>query len=185
MKQFSEETRRKMSESAKKRCSRPEWLDSQHSRGTYLPYETVSSMYEQGYTQKEIGEYFCVSQKVVWRFMKNHGIVARKAKKRNQYGSNNDYWKGGVTKDQSGYILVKKDGHPRAKKCGGYVREHILVAEKMLGQNITKEEHVHHINGNKDDNRPENLAVMSAHDHLSYHSKIREMTKRRFGNDTI
>ncbi len=36
MKQFSEETRNKMSESAKKRCSDPKWLENQHNRGTKL-----------------------------------------------------------------------------------------------------------------------------------------------------
>ena len=95
MKQFSEETRRKMSESAKRRCSDPKWLEHQHNRATKLPFDTVKNMYENGSTQEEIASALGVSQKVVWRFMKNHGIKARVAVKRNQRGELNSYWKGG------------------------------------------------------------------------------------------
>lgn len=35
----------------------------------------VKNLYESGKTQKEIGAYFGVSQKVIWRYMKNHNIV--------------------------------------------------------------------------------------------------------------
>lgn len=169
MKQFSEETRRKMSESAKRRCSDPRWLEHQHNRATKLPFETVKAMYEGGSTQAEIAKALGVSQKVVWRFMKNHNIKSRVAAKRDQRGEKNSCWKGGVVKDKAGYVLIKKYGHPRAKKHGGYVREHILVVEEYLGRSLLPDEVVHHINGEKADNRPENLAVMIKSDHVSYH----------------
>jgi HNH endonuclease len=51
-------------------------------------------------------------------------------------------------------------GHPRAKTSGGgYVFEHILVAEELLGRYLMEGESVHHINGVRDDNRPENLEL--------------------------
>lgn len=174
MKQFSEKTRQKMSKSAKRRCSDPKWLENQHNRGTKLPFDTVKSMYENGSTQTEIAEFLGVSQKVVWRFMKNNGIKARVAAKRNQRGENNSNWKGGIVKDDAGYVLVKVDGHPRAKKHGGYVREHILIMEILIGRHLSPNEVVHHINGIKDDNRPKNLMLMTKAEHISYHAKNRK-----------
>lgn len=174
MKQFSEETRHKMSESAKRRCSDPKWLENQHNRGTKLPLDKVKTMYESGSTQTEIAEALGVSQKVVWRFMKNHDIKARKAVKRDQDGAKNSYWRGGVVGNGMGYILARAEGHPRAKKQGKYVKEHILVAEKHLGRLLLPDEVVHHINGIKSDNRPENLAVMTKTAHIQYHARVRK-----------
>lgn len=94
MKVFSAETRKKMSEAAKRRCT-PEWRAKQIARGTPLPFDVVKSMYDAGHTQEEIGKHFGVSQKVVWRFMKRHGLKARVAVKRAQWGKNNSNYKGG------------------------------------------------------------------------------------------
>lgn len=70
------------------------------------------------------------------------------------------------------HILVLSHGHPRATK-GGQVYEHILVAEKMLGRQITKTEIVHHINCIKSDNSPENLFVCSgSSEHFSIHGSL-------------
>ncbi len=65
-------------------------------------------------------------------------------------------WKGGRITDNDGYIKVRFPKHPRSDS-GGYVLEHILVAEQALGEYIPKGHVIHHINGNRSDNRIENL----------------------------
>lgn len=74
-------------------------------------------------------------------------------------GKDSPSWKGGRIQKKSGYVLVKSQGHPSADKRG-YVREHRLVVEKVLGRILDKNEIVHHKNGIKNDNRPENLEVV-------------------------
>jgi hypothetical protein len=61
-----------------------------------------------------------------------------------------------------GYIKVWVGrGHPLAGP-DGKAYEHRLVAERMLGRALLKNEIVHHINGEKTDNSPENLKILSS-----------------------
>jgi HNH endonuclease len=87
-----------------------------------------------------------------------------------RYGEDNGRWRGGVMHSQ-GYRLLRIPDHPNANKAG-YVREHVYVMTQKLGRPInSKVEIVHHINGIRDDNRPENLVVMTRAAHMSHHHK--------------
>jgi len=66
-----------------------------------------------------------------------------------------------------GYVQLLRPDHPDA--VGGYVWEHRIVAAEMLGRPLTAAEFVHHINHQRDDNRAENLQVMSRSEHRRLH----------------
>lgn len=86
----------------------------------------------------------------------------------------------GHTKNHNkGYILAYVPKHPNAHK-DGYVMFHTVVMERHIGRYLKKDEEVHHINHDRTDNRIENLALMSKHEHRVMHMKERH-EKRRNG----
>lgn len=102
--------------------------------------------------------------------MKGHRVSQETRKKisEKQTGEKNHAWKGGKTSER-GYILIKKRDHPFANKAG-YVREHRLVIENIIKRHLCPDEHVHHINENPSDNRPENLMLFNTlSSHLLFH----------------
>jgi endogenous inhibitor of DNA gyrase (YacG/DUF329 family) len=78
-------------------------------------------------------------------------------------GANHPFWKGGRRIEPDGYITIWT---PEGDKA-----EHRLVMEQKLGRPLTSDEIVHHINGIRDDNRPENLQLTNISNHLSGHNK--------------
>jgi hypothetical protein len=80
---------------------------------------------------------------------------------RDYNGENNPCWRGGRLKRNDGYILIYRPKHPYYNADGLYVFEHRLVIENKIGRYLTKKEKVHHINGNRSDNRIENLKLIN------------------------
>lgn len=76
----------------------------------------------------------------------------------------------GFITTHSGYIMVKMPAHPDAD-CKGYVRQHRVVMEQILGRSLGSDEVVHHINGDKSNNSPENLQLMTHKAHVAHHHK--------------
>lgn len=100
------------------------------------------------------------------RFISGHQNHVRRGPKSPQ-------WKGGRNPKGNGYIRVQAPGHPGAVK--GYVYEHRIVAERELGRLLAPGEVVHHLNGVRDDNRPENLIVIASHvQHQRLHAMLRD-----------
>lgn len=86
------------------------------------------------------------------------------------YGKDNPNWRGGRTMSSHGYMLIRVGDDHHLADVRGYAYEHRLIAEEKLGRKLLSNEIVHHINGIKDDNRSENIEVVSSvADHLVYH----------------
>lgn len=81
---------------------------------------------------------------------------ARSLQYQNKHAPN---WKGGRFKTSSGYIdiWVGKD-YPNCKNWG-YYAEHRYVMEQYLGRPLEKNETVHHIDGDRTNNKIENLQL--------------------------
>lgn len=89
-----------------------------------------------------------------------------------------DYEFGGHEKKRKdGYIRVYVPDHPNCTR-DGFVMKHILVVERSIGRYLTDGECVHHINHIRDDNRIENLRLMTISDHASMHMKERRANRR-------
>ena len=67
-------------------------------------------------------------------------------------------WKGFATHSK-GYVLTRKPNHPSANNRG-YVYKHRLIMEKLLNRYLKPTEYVHHKNGIRNDNRPQNLLLV-------------------------
>lgn len=86
-------------------------------------------------------------------------------------GPDNNGWKGGRKKSPNGYVLIWRPSHPHVMR-GGYVYEHRLVMESILGRYLESKEEVHHINSLRDDNGPGNLRLFSTRaKHVSFERK--------------
>lgn len=61
-------------------------------------------------------------------------------------------------------------GYRRVYENGVLVYEHRLTMERHLGRKLRPDEHIHHINEDKSDNRIENLKIVSNSEHIRLHS---------------
>lgn len=95
---------------------------------------------------------FC-SKKCVSEYRKSTGLFKK-----------NGFWY------ENGYRVLYLDG-------GGHIKEHIKIMENAVGRKLLENEIVHHINGIKDDNRIENLQLLTKNEH----SKLHRISEKQSG----
>jgi hypothetical protein len=78
---------------------------------------------------------------------------------------------GSVSQYADGYRYVKTERH-------NWIPEHRLIAEREIGRKIRRHELVHHKNGNRSDNRPENLQILSISQHMNIHHEAERVGLR-------
>lgn len=70
--------------------------------------------------------------------------------------------------------------HPQAQKQG-YVLEHILIAENVLGKPLPPKAVIHHVDGDRQNNSPNNLVICEDN---NYHKLLHQrMNALKFGGD--
>lgn len=130
-------------------------------RGVFWTDERVAEMvrrYEGGESQQAIADSLGVNQTVVSMRLINAGVVTRSRKR----GAAHPAWRGGRRVAPGGYVWVRpdEDDLPLVERLSnGYVFEHRLVMARALGRQLLKSETVHHINGDRADNRLANLQL--------------------------
>lgn len=119
----------------------------------------IASRWRQGESQTAIASAHGTHQVIVSRLLRQAGLTPEIRRPR---GPTHGSWKGGRVVLGSGYIGVMLDStDPMAsmRHRMGYVLEHRLVMARKLGRPLTSKETVHHINGDRSDNRLRNLQL--------------------------
>lgn len=164
----------------------------------YVVYKLSSS---------EIGKEFGISGKHVLRILKEKGVKTRGASENKKLSSNrpeavekmkmsatgrrlsesakvklraltgaaNAQWRGGLTMSANGYLQFTASP---ANGCNAGKMIHKVIAEWKYARQVGNGEHIHHLDGNKLNNHPENIVIISASDHAKIHYEDRENGKR-------
>ena len=151
------------------------------------PEELILALYNERKNDCQIGEALGMTRKNVtqWRNRRHlpnmttpNGkgrIVSQETRIKIVEGIKSSHFKrarSGFRKRARGYVEVNMPDHPRSNK-GGYILHHRLVMESKIGRNLTRNEVVHHINGITNDNRLENLKLLSSREHTLLHANER------------
>jgi len=95
---------------------------------------------------------------------------------RERVGSKNHNWRSGITKQTTGYLcFTQSTGN--GEHAGKFL--HKIIAEWKISRKLEKGEVVHHIDGNKLNNDPRNLEVMTHSDHARLHAIKNNLGRRK------
>ncbi len=138
---------------------RPKGGPSYRMKDVNLAKECIE-MWKNGYTQTQIGAIKNLNQRTVSKLIKTYIDKDEYVK----LSGRNLRFSEGRIKQSDGYMAVsidKDNPYFCMSYSGGYVLEHRYVMAKHIGRPLERKETVHHLNGDRSDNRIENLQLMS------------------------
>ncbi len=112
--------------------------------------------------------------------------IGKRRSRSNGFGETHPQWNGGIQIDQ-GYVNIKAPAnfpYPPMITTNGYIRRHRLIMSQHLGRELKRSEIIHHLNGNRQDDRIENLVLTdrNLHEHctliIALNNRITELEKK-------
>lgn len=126
-----------------------------------------------GFCECGCGQRTKIAKQTRSKFGEYNGYPQRFIHGHHPKGKRSSYWKGGRKQNKLGYWLIFMPDHHLANGAG-YIPEHRLVWEQTNGRRLKPNEHVHHIDGNPENNDPSNLIALTKREHAALHGKSEE-----------
>jgi len=150
-----------------------------------MDHKWLREQYESGKGIQKIADIASTTRGNVYYALRKANIQLRGDERKNDLytktplGELSGNYKGGIRKAGAGgrYIQVLSHGHPNTDK-DGYVLEHRLVMEKELGRYLTKDEIVHHLDGDGHNNDISNLQLTTKKKHFKDHFDVVKQVKQ-------
>lgn len=134
------------------------------SKAFSLEDSVIKDLYGDGFSILQISRLYECDESTIRYRLRTRGVPIRPRGKNNWKGKAAHGWKGGTYLTGNGYIsawVSENDPLQSMRMNNGYVLEHRLVVARHYNRPLSQNETVHHINGDKRDNRIENLQLRS------------------------